>query len=483
MFQQPRPPAWARFMARATINPPPPAPIAQPTTTTPAPPPAPIAQPTTTTPAPPPAPIAQPTTTTPAPPPAPIAQPTTTTPAPPPAPIAQPITTTPAPPPTQPLLPRGPFPQLARAPVMPSQLSQPRQPTPPPPPAAAPAPPPSPPSTAAPPAPAKSPPRSNVAPPVPESSTPRRSPISAPPTTAPPKSSAPPPPPETTTSASKSPIIKTLPNSPVPKAPLTTSTNVQVPSSPIPESPKTKTQAPSSSLPASPVPKPVAAAAPKSSPKTVKPLEKTPVQSPKPKLVAPPPPPSPLTLPPSQIKADSERESKTPTKFEQKDVLVQDTIEKLPKLMPTNTQNSSIASNGRRELTKDPNKKISDSEKMGMSVITLAGENKGAVMELSPHKKNHSTTNPHSLHKNTHYTKLWNEGEKSSSDEEGRSKNNKATAMQSPPMTAYVNSNVQGVNNSIFFNGSSTHQNPGVHLSINRKSNGGHGIHHKDHHA
>ncbi|KAL2478656.1 extensin-like [Forsythia ovata] len=427
MAQQPRAPAWARFMARAPINPPPPVPIAQPTTTTP------------------------------------------------------------APPPTQPLQPRAPFPQPVRAPVMPSQLSQPQQPTPPPPPAAAPAPPPSRPSAAAPPAPAKSPPRSPVAPPVPAPSTPRRSPISAPPTTAPsPKSSAPPPPPETTTSASKSPIIKTLPNSPIPKAPLTTSTNVQVQSSPIPESPKTKTQAPSSSLPASPVPKPVATGAPKSTPKTVKPLEKTPVQSPKPKTVAPPP--SPLTLPPSQIKADSERESKTPTKFEQKDVLVLETIEKLPKLTPTYTQHSSTASNGRQELTKEkvPNNKISDSEKLGMSVITLAGENKGAVMELSPHKKNHSTTNPHSLHKNTHYTKLWNEGEKSSSDEDGRSnkeKNNKAMAMQSPPMTAYVNNNVQGVNNSIFFNGSSTHQNPGVHLTINRKSNGGHGIHHKDHHA
>lgn len=240
-------------------------------------------------------------------------------------------------------------------------------------------------------------------------------------------------------------------------------------------------------MPSSPVPKPVVTAALESSPKTVKPLEKTPVQSPKPKPVAPPP--SPFTLPPSQIKPDSESESKIPTKVDQKDVLVQETIEKLPKLMPTNFHSSNIASNGKPELPKEkvPNKKISDSEKLGMSVITLAGDNKGAVMELSPSRnKKHSITNPHSLHKNGNYAKLRSEGEKSSSDEEGRSKkekDEKAMVMPSPPMTAYVNSNVQGVNNSIFFNGSSTNRNPGVHLSINRKENGGHGIHLKDHHA
>ncbi|CAI9764896.1 unnamed protein product [Fraxinus pennsylvanica] len=393
------------------------------------------------------------------------------------APIPQP-TTTPAPPPTQPPQPRAPFGQLGRAPSVLSQISQTRERTPPPPPPPA--------ATPAPPAPARSPRRSPVPPPVPAPSTPRKSPISATPTVAPsPKPSAPSPPRETTTSTPKSPITNTLSNSPIPKEPLTTTTNVRVPSPPIRESPKTKTQGPSSSMQASPVPKPVATAAPESSPKTVKPLEKTPVQSPKPKLVAPPP--SPFTLPPPQLKSDSERETKIPTKVDQKDVLVQETIEKFPKLMPSNSRNSSIASSGKQELPNEkvPNKKISDPEKLGMSVITLAGDNKGAVMELSPSRnKNHSITNPPSHHKNGNHAKP--EGEKSSNDEEGRSdkeKNKKAMAMQSPPMTAYVNSNVQGVNNSIFFKSSSTHQNPGVHLSINRKANGGHGIHFKDHDA
>ncbi|CAA2986387.1 Hypothetical predicted protein [Olea europaea subsp. europaea] len=398
------------------------------------------------------------------------------------APIAQP-TTTPAPPPTQTPRPRAPFGQLGRTPSAVAQISQSREPTPPPPPAA----PPTAPPAAAPPSPARSPRRSPVTPPVPAPSTPRRSPISAPPTVVPsPKPSAPSPPRETTiSSTTKSPIINTKSNSPIPKEPLPTSTNVRVPSSPIRESPKTKTQSPSSSMQASPVPKPVVTAAPESSPKTVKAMEKTPVQSPKPKPVAPPP--SPFTLPPSQLKLDSKRESEIPTKVDQKDVLVQETIEKFPKLMQSNSHNSSIAPNGKKESPKAkvPNKKTSDSEKLGMSMITLAGDNKGAVMELSPSRnKNYSITNPQSLHKNGNLAKP--EGEKSSSHEEGRSnkeKNKKAMAMQSPPTTAYVNSNVQGVNNSIFFNSSSTHQNPGVHLSINRKANEGNGIHFKDHKA
>lgn len=42
------------------------------------------------------------------------------------------------------------------------------------------------------------------------------------------------------------------------------------------------------------------------------------------------PPPSPSTLSPSQLKLDNEHESKIHTKVNQKDVLVQETIEKFP---------------------------------------------------------------------------------------------------------------------------------------------------------
>ena len=48
----------------------------------------------------------------------------------------------------------------------------------------------------------------------------------------------------------------------------------------------------------------------------------------------------------------------------------------------------------------------------------------------------------------------------------------------SPPMSAFVNSNVQAVNNSILFNTSLTHHDPGVHVFFS--DGGGRGLHLKD---
>ncbi|KAG8391974.1 hypothetical protein BUALT_Bualt01G0243200 [Buddleja alternifolia] len=370
------------------------------------------------------------------------------------------------PPVSPPRSPVTPPPQPAAAPPR-SPVAPPAAPprslvTPPPPPAAAP-----PRSPVAPPAalprssvtpPAAAPPRSPVAPPVPQSSPPK----------APPKSPVVPPVPQPSrpSSSRRSPVVspisqpsppKTPPMSPFvppphhtspPPAPTTSPPSVQK------NSPKTKTP-------------PVANAAPIESPKTVKPMETTTIQSPKIKPLSHHP--SPFTLPPPQIKADVDREPK----FEQKSVLVQETIDKPTKIITPNAHNNGVAPNGKREPTtkdKGTNKKLSDTEEQGMRMITLAGENKGAVMQLSPsHKKLYSSGNPQSLqNKNTSET-----GEDGKSN--NKDKTDRAMSMQSPTMSAILNSNVQGVNNSILYNMDCRQNDPGVHISLARKANGDRG--------
>lgn len=151
-------------------------------------------------------------------------------------------------------------------------------------------------------------------------------------------------------------------------------------------------------------------------------------------------------------------------------MLVQETMVK-PKLTNTSSNNDQqkyvdeirslgIGQKANREVAKDKGnyKKNSDSEDFGMRVITIAGDNKGAIMELSPSRKNKG--NP----------RAWSDGENSA----------KGHNDYKPPMSATMNSNVQGVNNSIIFNASCTHHDPGVHLSLSRNGNGGRGIHMKD---
>ncbi|KAL0428697.1 UNVERIFIED_CONTAM: hypothetical protein Sradi_0495700 [Sesamum radiatum] len=146
-------------------------------------------------------------------------------------------------------------------------------------------------------------------------------------------------------------------------------------------------------------------------------------------------------------------------KIEQKSVLVQETIDK-----PTKMHN---AGSWKREATKKDKstgkKLLSDSEDFGMRVITLAGENKGAVMELTTsHKKTQSKNAKAGYQSNR---ESGEEGKHNYDDKEAK------TTVQSQPMTAFLNSNVQGVNNSILFNATCRFNDPGIHLSLTRKPN------------
>lgn len=137
----------------------------------------------------------------------------------------------------------------------------------------------------------------------------------------------------------------------------------------------------------------------------------------------------------------------------------------------------------------------SDSDESGMRVITITGENRGAVMELISNSSNkhgfHGT--PHHLHKkgngNSAKTGEESHSDTSSSSEDGKGKKKmkeKGGKSKAKPMSAYLNSNVQGVNSSIMFNSTCHHHDPGVHLTLLRKpahggGGGGGGFEIKEH--
>lgn len=98
-------------------------------------------------------------------------------------------------------------------------------------------------------------------------------------------------------------------------------------------------------------------------------------------------------------------------------------------------------------------------------VITLAGENRGASMQLgSESAKREGTVHIHRGYK-INPDESHTEGEMSS--EEQGSQDSKTGEEQESK--AYVNSNVQSVNNSIMFNSSITERDPGVQLALTRE--------------
>lgn len=325
--------------------------------------------------------------------------------------------------------------------------------------------------------------------------------------------------PITTATTAASPIITQSPSTgnrsspstlvPLSAAPKATSTPIiPLPSySSVPQSPKPKIPSPSRATVYSPAPKTISQAfAPKPSqyeagsnnapatnstsfPKPVSSQPNTPPASPNHRRIVNPP--SPLTLPPAQLKSDNEQGQKYPLEFEQKAVLVQETKEK-PKLYTSEPRNTENPHKGDREVSKKPHhkdkgnhKNTSNTNSSGMRVITVAGDNKGAIMELRPSRKNQDFGNSPGNFPGKFRT--WGEGEKSRSDssssEEGKSKTDgkHKEAMTKALSLPYVNSNVQAVNNSILFNATCTHHDPGVHISVSRTMGTGRGLKVKKH--
>ncbi|KAH1071886.1 hypothetical protein GYH30_008400 [Glycine max] len=190
------------------------------------------------------------------------------------------------------------------------------------------------------------------------------------------------------------------------------------------------------------------------------------------------PPPSPLALTPSQ----SRSETMIPDQPEPKTVLVQKTIDPRPKPWHNARHGKHDSVKESESKEKVVHRKLSESEESGMRVITIAGENRGAYMELIQSPKKHD---PKYLHKkgnsNINVDGVESEG---SSAEEGtvnkKDKNQKGTSSSSFPMSAYMNSNVQCVNNSLLYHASCSHHDPGVRLSLSKKPSG-EGFHLKEH--
>ncbi|CAN1794118.1 hypothetical protein LINPERHAP1_LOCUS20201 [Linum perenne] len=266
-----------------------------------------------------------------------------------------------------------------------------------------------------------------------------------------------------TKSAAAPTTVSSVPASPIRAPPKPAASTFSVPNSPVrnnpisaPNSPKPAGSPPAiKTPPQSPDPKPTAAPPP--SPRDIKPAAATPPQSPKTKPIVRPP--SPLSLPPTQFKS----EFNFPPEAEQKTVVVQNKAEK------NHSTTHKLWSSHETGKNNNPTK----SEAKGTKIITIAGENKGATMELfrTPPRKSPISSlfpgNPNYLQGNSETSSGSGE------EEDGKEKKKNRDLRKKNPMSAVMNSNVQGINNSIMFNSSCSHHDPGVHLALSRKPGGG----------
>ncbi|KAE8646789.1 probable serine/threonine-protein kinase samkC isoform X2 [Cucumis sativus] len=215
----------------------------------------------------------------------------------------------------------------------------------------------------------------------------------------------------------------------------------------------------------------------------------TPYQSPKPKTFVSPP--SPLVLPPPQLQSVAETKDETiPQEVERKTVVFQKVMDKpsqaeehhLQNITNYRTHTSEFDKNGKQESNKgddgDRDEKETSSKKKGATiggnnnykrtafdhdnntrVITMAGENKGAFMEinLSSEKNNSRHQQQQQIQDNNTVVSV-----KDSNKSINKTKGIKTRNVL--PMRAFFNSNVQGINNSILMDSKFSHHDPGIHL-------------------
>ncbi|KAM3378486.1 extensin [Capsicum galapagoense] len=106
------------------------------------------------------------------------------------------------------------------------------------------------------------------------------------------------------------------------------------------------------------------------------------------------------------------------------------------------------------------NKKVTKFEKLPRRVVTLIGENKGAIMLLNPNSTKKSYTNVFGGKSQTVGKKEDGEmGSKKKKEDQ-----NDMNIMEMDESTLFINSNVQGVNNSILDDSSFTDHDPGFHI-------------------
>ncbi|OMO87594.1 hypothetical protein CCACVL1_08927 [Corchorus capsularis] len=104
-------------------------------------------------------------------------------------------------------------------------------------------------------------------------------------------------------------------------------------------------------------------------------------------------------------------------------------------------------------------------EEKSISVLTLAGENRGAVFHLG----SESAKKDGLVHIHRGYKINPDDSPDTTTDGEGSSRGRKpkdSMTKEKPAPRAYVNSNIQSVNNSVVFESSVNERNPGVHLEF-----------------
>lgn len=107
------------------------------------------------------------------------------------------------------------------------------------------------------------------------------------------------------------------------------------------------------------------------------------------------------------------------------------------------------------------NKKVSTKfEKLPKRLVTLIGENKGAIMVLNPNSTKKSYTNVFGGKSQT----IGNKEEGETGSKKKKEDQNDMNTMEMEESTLFINSNVQGVNNSILDDSSLTHHDPGFHI-------------------
>ncbi|KAK7292845.1 hypothetical protein RJT34_15699 [Clitoria ternatea] len=181
---------------------------------------------------------------------------------------------------------------------------------------------------------------------------------------------------------------------------------------------------------------------------------------------------TPFTFPPNKLKVNPQIENNV-------------TVEERPKMVNKTIENANVNANGNGSSQKESvelqkqgighyhkkdnakenetkgkivDTKVSGSEGNGMRVIKIAGENRGAYMQIT-----------HSQKKSIYKTGNSDNGEEVNAKRKDKSKK-VGKVLSTPPMIPmYLNSNVQCVNNSIVFNSSCTHHDPGLHLTLSNK--------------
>ncbi|KAI3694005.1 hypothetical protein L1987_76963 [Smallanthus sonchifolius] len=313
------------------------------------------------------------------------------------------------------------------------------------------------------------------------------------PTVPPPQPTPPPPPPQqptptpqlpTPTPSPPRPTLSPVPATNVMKPPaLSPPPSFSVPSTSPSRQPPSKA---ASSPPRTTIPVSTTRAVtpPSSPPKILKPLQQTPPPlpptNPATRQASPPsrsPPkkshliPSPPSSPPKNISPlvlpslkQKPFDDNSPPEYNQKTIHVQEK----PKTSSTAFNGGGVhAHNSTRKP--ETHRKHWDSEDAGKNIITIAGENKGAIMNITP-----LSDKQHDFSNNRHKPTTSNNGE---TDSDAKNKNQNSDSLLK---TSFLNSNVQGVNNSIIFNCSISHHDPGIHLALSTKSDRDSGFHSKE---